>query len=160
MLLTEEESRFFRGCVRELLQNRDVRSMSSFVQHGNVSTLEHCVSVAYISFEIGKRLPLRVDFRSLIRGAVLHDFFLYDWHVGSGRKELHAFAHPRTALRNAEARFRLNDCERDVILRHMWPLTPAPPRCPEAWIVGAADKYCSLIETLSKRPAVALRPFL
>ncbi len=38
--------------------------------------------------------------------------------------------------------------ERDIIKKHMWPLTVVPPMCREAWIVTTADKYCSLMETL------------
>lgn len=124
--------------------------MDAFVQHAEVSTLEHCISVAYLSLWFGEKLRWRVDRESLVRGALLHDFFLYDWHEKSGRKGLHGFTHPHAALLNAEARFHLNDRERDIIVKHMWPLTPVPPRCREAFLVGAADKYCSLIETLCK----------
>lgn len=128
--------------------------METFVQHADVSCLEHSLSVAYVSFWLCEKLNLRVDCKSMIRGAVLHDFFLYDWHQKSDRKGLHGFTHPRTALRNAEREFPLNDREKNIILRHMWPLTPVPPRCREAVIVSMADKYCSLMETLRKRPAV------
>ena len=38
--------------------------------------------------------------------------------------------------------------EKDIIKKHMWPLTIVPPVCREAWIVTMADKYCSLMETL------------
>ena len=40
---------------------------------------------------------------------------------------------------------------KDIIKKHMWPLTIIPPACREAWIVTAADKYCSLLETLKLR---------
>ena len=32
----------------------------------------------------------------------------------------------------------------------MWPLTITPPRCREAYVIVAYDKYCSLMETLHK----------
>ena len=79
--------------------------MDRYVQHANVSCLNHCLSVAYTSYWVCERLGLSVDRRSLIRGALLHDFFLYDWHEKSGRKGLHGFTHPRTALENAQRRF-------------------------------------------------------
>lgn len=149
--LTDADECFFRRSVSELLAEKDVRSMGEFTQHAQISTLEHCISVAYVSFWFSEKLHWRVDRRSLARGALLHDFFLYDWHKdASGRKGLHGFTHPRAALENAEARFRLTDRERNIIVRHMWPLTPVPPKCREAFLVSAADKYCSLVETLGK----------
>lgn len=150
MQLTECDNQFFQQCAKDILGLKDVRSMSAFVQHAQVSTLEHSVSVAYVSLWFSEKLHLQVDRGSLIRGALLHDFFLYDWHLKSDRKGLHGFTHPKAALKNAEERFQLNDCERDIIIKHMWPLTPVPPRYRESFLVGMADKYCSLVETLQK----------
>ncbi|MCI1956612.1 MAG: phosphohydrolase [Oscillospiraceae bacterium] len=130
--------------------------MSAFVQHAEISTLEHSVSVAYVSLWLSEKVHWRVHRRSLVRGALLHDFFLYDWHLKSTRKGLHGFTHPRTALENAERRFRLNQCEKDIIVKHMWPLTPVPPRYRESVLVGLADKYCSLVETLRKHAVYRL----
>ena len=84
-------------------------------------------------------------------GPVLHDYFLYDWHVKDKTHRLHGFFHPGTALANAQKEYVLSKREKNIILRHMWPLTPCPPACREAWIVTAADKYCSLRETLFLR---------
>ena len=55
-----------------------------------------------------------------------------------------------TALRNADRDFDLTDTERDIIKKHMFPLTVIPPTCREGWIVCLADKYCSLYETFKK----------
>ena len=155
--MTKTQYAYFEECVGDLMQSEDVRSMERFVQHADVSTLEHSFSVAYVSFWVCESFHLSVDRRSLIRGAMLHDFFLYDWHTGSsGRKGLHGFTHPKAALRNAEARFELTAMERDIIVKHMWPLTLALPKYGESYFVSAADKYCSLVETLRRRPAVRL----
>lgn len=53
---------------------------AAFVQHGDTSCLLHCVAVAYYSAAILDLLRIRYDRRALVRGALLHDFFLYDWH--------------------------------------------------------------------------------
>lgn len=78
--------------------------------------------------------------------------FLYDWHFYRRRKgeRLHGFEHPKKALANASAMFSLTWKEREIILRHMWPLTITPPRCREAYVIVAYDKYCSMMETLRK----------
>ena len=110
--------------------------------------MKHCISVAYVSLIIAKKLHIKVDRKALVRGALLHDYFLYDWHEKGGGHKLHGFRHPYSALRNASRDFKLNNIEENVILRHMFPLTPIPPKCREAWIVCMADKYCSAKETM------------
>ena len=77
MKLTREEQAYFEECARDILACEQVRSMERYIQHGRVTTLQHSLSVAYYSYWLCRRLRLRVDARSLIRGALLHDFFLY-----------------------------------------------------------------------------------
>lgn len=60
---------------------------------------------------------------------------------------LHGFTHPKRALINATADWNLSDRTQNIILRHMFPLTPVPPACREAWLVCLADKVCALAET-------------
>lgn len=121
--------------------------MERFRQHGGVSVCQHCIAVAYLSCRIACRLHIPVDFRSLIRGALLHDYFLYDWHDPDPRHRLHGLRHSGFALRNAQADFSLTPREANIIARHMFPLNPAPPTCREAWIVCLADKICAALET-------------
>ena len=155
MKLTETEKQYFKGCAAELLKSDDVQLMDTFIQHANVSCLEHSISVAYYSYLLCRKLNLSVDYRSIIRGALLHDFFLYDWHLSSNRKGLHGFTHPKTALANAEEHFPLNNMEKDIIVKHMWPLTfTNPPKYRESLIVSLSDKFCSLIEILRIYPSI------
>jgi len=136
----------FKTCIEDLLAHPDVRLMHSFRQHGGISCLEHCLRVSYSSFHICRRLGL--DRRSAARGALLHDFFLYDWHTTKTPQGLHAFEHPSVALGNARRRFDLSEREKDIIVKHMWPLTLRPPRFAESLAVALADKYCTFSETL------------
>ncbi len=126
-----------------------VQEMDRYLQHGNTSTLTHCLSVAYYSYRLALLLPMQFHYKSLIRGAILHDFYLYDWHIPDKSHKLHGFVHPRFALSNARHYFSLNSVEEDIILKHMWPLTLRTfPCCPEAFLVSIVDKVCSLAETL------------
>lgn len=131
-------------CVSDLLGNETVCLMDKFVQHRYVTTLEHCLHVSVKSYEICRRLSL--DYRSAARGALLHDLFLYDWHITKPYRGMHAFSHPGIALQNASACCSLNERERDIIKKHMWPLTLSIPRYKESMVVSFVDKYCALAE--------------
>lgn len=144
------EEHFFHKTASEIVTNRKMQSTKKCIQHGNVSVYGHCAAVAAYSIRLAEKLGIKYDKRSLIRGALLHDFFLYDWHktsnVGDG---LHGFAHPLTASKNAIRDFRLNKRELDIIRTHMWPLTLRKlPKHRESWLVCLVDKYCSVLETL------------
>lgn len=69
----------------------------------------------------GSARPVRL--RELVRGALLHDYFGYDWHEKGGGHRLHGFFHPKRACHRAEKKYALTRVERGIILRHMWPLT-------------------------------------
>nr|WP_319487642.1 HD domain-containing protein [uncultured Caproiciproducens sp.] len=157
MKLSNNEKQYFKDCSIELLKSDDVQLMGTFIQHANISCLEHSISVAYYSYVLSRKLNLNVDCRSIIRGALLHDFFLYDWHVTKNPRGLHGFKHPLTALENAEEHFSLNDREKDIIAKHMWPLTLIPPKYKEALVVCLSDKFCSVIEILRIYPALISR---
>ncbi len=122
--------------IRKILEHEKFVSMDQYRHHGDVSCLQHSLAVAEIVFETSVRKGL--DFISATRGALLHDFYLYDWHTDS--PGLHGFKHPYISKRNAETYFNLNKIEANIILRHMWPLTPIPPKYSESRLVSLADK--------------------
>ena len=135
----------------DILETDTFKSSEANVQHGNMTVYQHSINVTKYALALSKKLPFRFNERALVRGALLHDYFLYDWHKhdpANEHKNLHGFYHPGIALKNAERDFDLTDREREIIKKHMWPLTVVPPTCREAWVVTMADKYCSLMETL------------
>ena len=139
-------------CMKSLNKNSKLRRMDEFTHHGDTSCLKHTIAVAYYSIRLAESLGIKYKKSALIRGALLHDYFLYDWHDGNGRG-VHGFTHPSAALRNADRDFNLSDTERDIIKKHMFPLTVMPPVCREAWIVCLVDKACSLYETFKRSGA-------
>lgn len=138
-----------RYYASDILDSEGMKLESGFIQHGTVTTFMHSVSVALCSMRLALRLGLRVDMRSMVRGALLHDYFLYDWHDPAVCPSFHGYSHPKTALENAERDFALNDIERDVIKKHMFPLTVVPPRHVESLLVTVADKICAARESLA-----------
>ncbi|MDD4691505.1 HDIG domain-containing metalloprotein [Eubacterium aggregans] len=140
----------FEGIVWDILNHPKFIGLKSIEHHGN-GLQEHCISVAYNSYVIAKKLGL--DAESVARGALLHDFFFEDWKAaektgkGFGRiKEMHGFKHPKDALRNATIYFNLNEKEEDMILKHMFPLTIVPPMHLESWVVTMVDKGVAIKE--------------
>jgi uncharacterized protein len=136
---------------KDIILSPEAQVLKTFVQHGETTVFEHCLSVAKFSLLMAhfleRTLKINIDKDSLVRGALLHDYFLYDWHDKTvpGRR-VHGFTHPGTAMRNAERDFGLNDLERDIISKHMFPVTPFPPMHRESIIVNLADKWCALCE--------------
>lgn len=137
----------------DILHSKNFQLMKEHIQHGNVTVNLHVMTVARYSVALTDFLHISCSRRELIRGALLHDYFLYDWHIPDKENphRLHGFYHPGTALRNASKEYMLSEREKNIIKRHMWPLTVVPPRYKEAWIVTMADKWCSLLETLHMR---------
>ncbi len=140
---------FTRG--KDIILSPEGQQMKKFTQHGTTSVFEHCVSVAkyslLISYFLENRFHIKCDRTSLVRGALLHDYFLYDWHDPDPAHRIHGFTHPGIAMKNAERDFGLNDIERDIISKHMFPLTLVPPRYRESVIICLADKWCAICET-------------
>lgn len=149
-----KKERILNGMLYEaawdILNSENFLSTRNYIQHGTVTVHSHCINVAKHSIVIAQKLGIRYHRRELIRGALLHDYFLYDWHDKDHANplRLHGFFHPGVALKNASKEFVLTKREKDIIHKHMWPLTVVPPGCREAWIVSAADKWVSLMETL------------
>ncbi len=137
--------------IKKMSRDDRLAQMKEYIQHGRVSTYEHVLSVAKKSVELNRRFHLKADEHQLVKGALLHDYYLYDWHKDHGGR-LHGFTHPQTALEMAERDFHLTDRERNMIRSHMWPLTLFHvPKHREAWLLCVADKLVSTSETLYQR---------
>ena len=137
---------------RDVILSEDAQRMKEFTQHGDTSVFEHTVSVAkhslLFAMAVEKVFGKKVDRKSLVRGALLHDYFLYDWHEKTRKgHNIHGFTHPGKALENARRDFEINDIEADIIKKHMFPLTLIPPKHFESFIVCMADKWCAICET-------------
>ncbi|MCR5624059.1 MAG: HD domain-containing protein [Lachnospiraceae bacterium] len=133
---------------KEILNSKEFEQQKNFFQHGDHTVYKHSVDVAKKSAELALKYFHDVDYSSLIRGALLHDYFLYDWHEKNLPNKIHGFTHPSKAAKNAARDFGINHKEKIIIKRHMFPLTPIPPTIREAWIICIADKMCATHETV------------
>lgn len=150
-----ELNKKLREHAEDILNSEKFKSTYDHMQHGSISVHRHSIDVAKQSLMICKKLRLNVNERDLVRGALLHDYFLYDWHDSTREnfKHGHGFYHAKVALKNALNDYELTPIQCEIIKKHMWPLNITPPMCKEAWVVTIADKYCSTLETLRIRKA-------
>lgn len=149
----KKEGKSFHDLLKGYIEHPKVCQMKSFIQHGSITTYDHCERVTKMSLSLNRRFHLKANEKALAVGAMLHDFYLYDWHdEDGGSHRLHGFTHPEKARENAVKVFNIGEKEQEIIRTHMWPLTlRAVPSSREAAIVCVADKWCSLEETLFMR---------
>ncbi|MDQ0222236.1 HD domain-containing protein [Streptococcus moroccensis] len=136
----------FMEYIGQLIENPRMKRMDQIVHHHHSTRLKHSINVAYTSYKIAKKFGW--DAKSTARGGVMHDMFYYDWRTTKFNKG-HAWIHPRIALRNARKITTVNKLEEDIILKHMWGATIAPPRYKESYIVTTVDKYWAVREAIT-----------
>lgn len=78
--LSDEQEKYFYDTLEELCRQSRLLESHRYMQHGDTSVFRHSVSVAYFSYYLALKMNAPVDIHSLVRGALLHDYFLYDWH--------------------------------------------------------------------------------
>lgn len=145
--LSVAELRIVEENLKKFMNETRILEMEQYIQHGTTTVFEHVVSVSIMALRLSAFFSVKSENISMTRGALLHDYFLYDWHKCK-LYQLHGYHHPKIALENAKKVVELNEVEKDVIVHHMFPLTLPPPKTKEGFIVSCADKICSLFETL------------
>jgi uncharacterized protein len=144
--------------IKDLIEDETILEMDNYRQHGQVSTLVHSIYVSYSAFKIAKKLKL--DYVSVARAGLLHDFYLYDWRKVKYEGTTHRKMHPKIALEKSKAKFTINQKEEDIILKHMFPVVLRTiPKYKESLLVSLVDKYCAIMEVLSPKKKYKLRSF-
>lgn len=152
--LNEKEEKRFTELAEKIINHPDYQKMKELIAHGRITVYQHSMDVARFCFRCNSRMHLGIDEEELITGALLHDFYLYDWHNASIRVPLfkmHGYTHPSTACENARERFEINGRVRNVIKSHMWPLTlRSLPSNKAAWLVCMGDKIVATREVFER----------
>lgn len=148
MILDKKEilrDKEYISLISDIIKNEKVQEMKKYKQHFEINCFDHCLFVSYNSYLICKKHNL--DYISAARAGMVHDLFLYDWRKRQdGRKGHHAFTHGKTAYENASKFLDLNEIEKDIIIKHMWPVTVSFPKYKETYIVTYVDKYFAIAE--------------
>lgn len=147
-LRNEEE---FQSFYWTLIHQSGLGRIADYPQHGSTSRLMHSVAVAYYSYYLAKATGLSFHWEELVRGALLHDYFLYDAQDGDPAHRWHWTRHPMVAVENAKRDVTLTAIEEDTIRTHMFPLTVKPPKYREGVVVSLVDKACSVYEFFCRK---------
>lgn len=132
-IFSDEE---YNKYIYDILESKKFSKISSLNQHGVTDRLEHSINVSYNLYLLCKRFGL--DSKSGARAGLLHDY--------CSDIKLNPINHPKQACINAELEFDLTEKEKDIILKHMWPVCFGMPKYPETWLIVIVDKYCALKE--------------
>ena len=149
-VLTVEDKKLFYECVERLNREINFDHLKQYKHHFKTTTYHHSIGVAYFSFYISRLMGIKCDDETLIYGALLHDYFLYDCH--NGERSLHLFKHPNISVQNAKRDWKINKIQENIIRRHMFPITLIPPKYKESIIVSLVDKGCTIYEILCRKP--------
>jgi len=132
----------YLAAVGDLLRNPAVESMKTYNHHGKIDTHFHSVYVSFTVLKLCEKYHIK-NRDEIVRAALLHDFYLYDWHLEK-HDEMHAWYHPKAAVKNFESHFgKPTEMQREMILRHMFPLSVKPPNSVGGWLLTLADKHCA-----------------
>ena len=91
----------FDEIISEFINNENYKELQRYVAHGKTTIFSHCINVAYLCYKYAiNHQKKEYDIKSLVRGAMMHDMYFYDWHK-KNHKRPHGFFHSKIAYNNA-----------------------------------------------------------
>ena len=142
-LLPKKEQDFFFQITKEIIYTENFLKLKQFRHHGNISTYTHVIKVAYLSFSFAVKHQFKIEKKELIRAALFHDLYFYDWHDKHNGVHLHGLFHPAKAVKNATRLYQISKREKKHMAHHMFPLTLIPPTTKEGWLICIFDKVAA-----------------
>ena len=154
VVLSSSEELRFKELAEPIIFHPDYQKMKELKAHGKKTVYEHSMDVARLAFKWNRSMKLNIDEKELVTGALLHDFYLYDWHdarIDVPLFKMHGYTHPFTACKNAVEKFDIDERTQNIIKSHMWPLTlRTVPENKAAWLVCLCDKAVAAVETVKR----------
>ncbi len=141
------ESAYY-ACISDIIDSPELAKLKSIKHHIYTTRFQHCLNVSYYGYLICRRLKL--DARSAARAGLMHDLFYYDRKTYNSERlkgqPNHSRRHSDIAVKNAVMLTDISDIERDMIEKHMWPVTRPKPSYKETYVITFVDKYCAVLE--------------
>ena len=134
----------YMNLVLDISNNELFNELDNIIQHGNSNRKIHSYRVSYYSYKIAKML--RLDYKSVARAGLLHDFFMSTNDTKGLKKLRNTLVHPKYAEINARSIVELNDKESNIIKSHMFPIFYTIPKYSESWLVSIIDKIVAVYE--------------
>ena len=157
MKLSVEEKQKLEDLYSFFFNNEHIQKMKEIPMHRGSNTFIHSFKVAKLAIKRGLRHK-KVNLEHLLVGAILHDYYLYDWRSDKSKLSNHGKAHPYIAAKNAKEDFFINEEIEKIIKSHMWPINLKEfPNSKEARIVNLADDHIALKEALTSKKFKAKR---
>lgn len=143
----------FYSCISDIFESEEIQRLGGFTHHIYTTRLQHSLNVSYYNYIICNFLGLNAV--SAARAGLMHDLFYYNRKEHTKNKahgeKSHSAYHPEVAAENAEEAFDISLLERDIIIKHMWPLTLKLPKYKESYVIVFVDKYCAVLELISPK---------
>ena len=151
MKLTDEQKQTLENIYQTFLSDQRILRMKEIPMHRGSNCYEHSFKVAKKAIKTAIRLFKRdIDLEVVLIGAILHDYYLYDWRSNREYRKGHAKNHEIVASENASRDFDIPKEIKKVIESHMWPFNiKSFPNTREARIVSMADKSVATIEAFT-----------
>ena len=143
MLYLIRQNKEYKKIIKDIIRNKDFKKLYNIEHHG-ISRMEHSIKISYYSYIIAKKL--KMDYVSVARGGLLHDFFLNGDERNMKKRFLDTFTHPKKALNTARNTFFINKLEEDIIVSHMFPFYISIPKYKESILVNWVDKVIGFKE--------------
>ena len=152
MLITEEQKKQLEDIYQSFLHDEKILKMKDISMHRGSNCYIHSFKVAKLAIKRALRHN-KGNLYIILLGAILHDYYLYDWRKDRSKMNHHLSEHPYVAAENAERDFGIHAPIKKVIQSHMWPVNFSEfPKTKEARIISNADKTIYLREIVcSKR---------
>lgn len=145
ILYNIKKDKEYKKIVKDIFRNVEFKKISNIEHHG-ISRMEHSIKISYYSYKIAKKL--KMDYISVARGGLLHDFYLDGDERNSKRKFCDTFTHPKKALDTSNTYFNINEIEANIIVSHMFPIYLKLPKYKESILVNLVDKVIGFKEML------------
>ena len=151
MKITIEEQNRLETIYQAFLNDEKILRMKDISMHRGSNCYIHSFKVAKKA--IKKSLNRKdINLEVVLIGAILHDYYLYDWRKDRSKLKKHGKNHPSVAINNAVKDFDISEEVKKVIKSHMWPLNIKDyPKSKEAKIVSIADKAVTIGESFTSK---------
>ena len=140
MEITPERKRELEDIYYYFLNHEKILKMKEISMHRGSNCYIHSFKVAKLAIKRAL-CHKRGDLYIILVGAILHDYYLYDWRIERDKMKNHMSSHPYTAAKNAVRDFNIPEEIVNVGQSHMWPVNFKEfPKTKEARIISNADK--------------------